>query len=71
MQVLRHMWDDQKAFMISNLNEKGKLKKSVRLLRKKQAQRLFETSDEVRDHALKAYYHYCKENGARCFIEWR
>lgn len=35
MQVLRHMWDDQKAFMISNLNEKGKLKKSVRLLRKK------------------------------------
>lgn len=71
MQVLRHMWDDQKAFMIANLNEKGKLKKSERLRRKRQAQRLFETSDEVRDFALKAYYHYCKENGARCFIEWR
>ena len=28
-------------------------------------------NDEVRDHALKAYFHYCKERHAKAFIEWR
>ena len=27
--------------------------------------------DDVRDHALTAYFHYCKEKAAKAFIEWR
>ena len=28
-------------------------------------------TDEVRDHTLKAYFHYCKEKAAKLFLEWR
>ena len=27
--------------------------------------------DEVRDVALKNYFHFCKERAAKAFIEWR
>ena len=27
--------------------------------------------DEVREFALKTYFHLCKERGARSFMEWR
>ena len=27
--------------------------------------------DEVREVALKTYFHFCKEKQAKAFIEWR
>lgn len=55
--------------MINNLKKKGLRKKEA--ARKRRVNLLENMTDEVRDHALKAYFHYCKEQAAKCFIEWR
>lgn len=57
--------------MIKNLKKPRKGKQNSAALRKKQVRRLAECSDDVREHALKAYFHYCKEKAAKNFIDWR
>lgn len=69
MCILRQMWNEQKRIMIQNLNQQKSKKKEG--IRKKRIEKLYMLGDEVRDYALKCYYHYCKENAARAFIEWR
>ena len=54
--------------MIKNLQASRKKKDTAK---KKKISNLMRLTDEVRDHALKAYFHYCKEKAAKNFIEWR
>mmetsp|Transcript_30110 Transcript_30110/g.39976 ORF Transcript_30110/g.39976 Transcript_30110/m.39976 type:complete len:86 (+) Transcript_30110:745-1002(+) len=69
MQILRLLWNDQRQSMIDNLKKPGPRKKET--LRKKRLALLMRMNDEVREHALKAYFHYCKERAAKNFIDWR
>jgi len=69
MSILKQMWSEQKRIMIQNLNQLRSKKKES--MRKRRISKLIRLDDEVRDYALKTYYHFCKENAARAFIEWR
>lgn len=69
MCILRQMWNEQKQAMIKNL-KKGTTKKKD-ALRKKRLNKLLRLTDEVREVALKNYFHYCKEKAAKIFIDWR
>lgn len=39
--------------------------------RKRRLKTLVNMDEEVREHALKTYFHYCKEKAAKNFINWR
>ena len=54
--------------MIQNLKKSIKKKNSQRAKRLKW---LMQLTDEVREHALKSYFHYCKEKAAKNFLDWR
>ena len=55
--------------MIDNLKKKGPKKKEA--ARRRRLNLLMKMTEEVRDHSLKAYFHYCKEKAAKSFIFWR
>ena len=57
--------------MIENLKVHKKLNKKENQLRKKRIVTLMALDDEVRDVALKSYFHLCKEKNAKGFIDWR
>ena len=69
MCILKQMWNDQKRTMVQNLKAIKSKKKEA--LRKKRVAKLMRLGDEVRDIALKNYFHFCKERAAKVFIEWR
>ena len=69
MCILKQMWNDQKREMVHNLKEQKSKKKEA--LRIKRIAKLMRLGDEVRDEALKCYFHFCKERAAKAFIEWR
>ena len=69
MSVLRELWNDQRQTMIENLKKPGPKKKEG--ARRKHLQAIMRVKEDLREHALKSYFHYCKERAAKNFIEWR
>ena len=69
MCILRQLWDAHRDQMLENLKKKAPRKKEA--ARKKRLKLLMKMKEEVRDHALAAYFHYCKEKAAKNFIFWR
>ena len=66
------MWNDHKKAMILDLQgPKGKKITKNDKDKKKKHKKLTKMGDEVREVALKSYFHYCKEQAAKKFIEWR
>lgn len=69
MSILRQLWNDQRQMMIENLKKPGPKKKEAS--RRKHLQAIMRVKEDLREHALKSYFHYCKERAAKSFIEWR
>ena len=58
-----------KQQMVQNLFKPGIKKKEKD--RKRRLKALIDMNDDVREHSLQVYYHYCKEKAAKSFLEWR
>lgn len=80
MSILRQIWNDQKHVMIVNLKKAIRAQgggggstsnKKKDLPKKRHLQRIIRVGDDVRECALKNYFHLCKEKAAKRFIEWR
>ena len=56
--------------MINNLKKQSNNRKKE-AQRKKRLAALMRLTEDVREHALKTYFHYCKEKAAKNFIDWR
>lgn len=71
LNILHQMWDNEKTAMIKALSKKAHLNKKLGSKLKKRIGELMSIEPEVKEQSIKAYYLFCKERGAKNFIQWR
>lgn len=61
MGVLRMLWNKQKQLMIEQLKKSKSPRKKDNKKRTNALVSFMSLEEEVREHALKSYFHFCKE----------